>query len=208
MTCNRVEVIIIKLKKQAQQTMSRWRKPMQSNVDETKVDALLGCNKLQFQSMIAVKLSDWNERNPGHVITITNCHFDHIAPLSLAKKVGEELKITAHVRLLHWSNVQPMPEPFNSAKSNHWSLDDHKFWEKNIHNKRYTSIYWPIAMNFLQSISTVERPVKAICQSSFQKESIETPFLYEGKNDTRHELTGMHNLNCCETFMQKLFHFF
>ena len=197
-----------KLKKQAQQTMKRWRKPMQPNADETKVDDLLGCNKVQFQSMIAVKLYDWNQRNPGHVITITNCHFDHIAPLSLAKKVGEELKITALVRLLHWTNVQPMPEPFNTAKSNHWSLEDHIFWEKTIYNKRYKSIYWPIAMNFLESISTVERPVKRICQSIFQNERMETPFLHEDKNDTMHESTRMYDSDCLKMFRQKLFHFF
>ena len=154
--------------------------------------------------MIGVKLMDWNQRNPGHRITISNCHFDHISPLSLANKVGEQFKISAIVRLLQWTNVQPLPEPFNNAKSNHWSHTDHIFWEQNIYNKQYKFIYWPEAMDFLQTVSTMQRPIKQMHKSNIENENIETSFMPSYTKCQKSGCTHTEKNDCWTTFRKRV----
>ena len=73
-------------------------------------------------------------------MTFQNIHIDHIKPVSLFDLNNEE----EFLKCCHYTNIQPLLALDNMNKSNKWSEEDDDFWEDNICNKEYKTIYIPI----------------------------------------------------------------
>ena len=92
----------------------------------------LGCSIEYFLEYIKSKMTV--------EMTFQNIHIDHIKPVSLFDLNNEE----EFLKCCHYTNIQPLLALDNMNKSNKWSEEDDDFWEDNICNKEYKTIYIPI----------------------------------------------------------------
>ena len=91
----------------------------------------LGCSIEYFLEYIKSKMTV--------EMTFQNIHIDHIKPVSLFDLNNEE----EFLKCCHYTNIQPLLALDNMNKSNKWSEEDDDFWEDNICNKEYNTIYMP-----------------------------------------------------------------
>jgi len=68
-----------------------------------------------------------------------NIHLDHIKPISSFNFINiNELYICCN-----YTNFQPLFAKDNLSKSNKWNIQDELFWNENIKDKEYLSLYIP-----------------------------------------------------------------
>lgn len=106
---------------------------------------LVGCGQAQFQAHLLAKMDAWNTATQQR-ISLHMCEVDHICPFSIVQELPVNMQEQACHMLCHYTNLQPLPTPWNRRKSNNWSARDHALWMENIYMKPdFRDIYWPLA---------------------------------------------------------------
>jgi hypothetical protein len=104
---------------------------------------LVGCSQAQFRQHLLAKLDSWNSVTHQQ-ISLHMCECDHICPFSIVRELPVDMQQQACHMLCHYTNLQPLPTPWNRRKSNHWSTADHVVWTAHIYgNPDFVDIYWP-----------------------------------------------------------------
>lgn len=110
----------------------------------------LGCSVQEFERHIQRKIEWWNARFSPKM-TVDNADLDHIKPLHELKIMLESMKtsispdeLEAMVkRMMHFSNIQPLPRIINIRKKAYWHAEDETIWTTDISYKSYEKIYLP-----------------------------------------------------------------
>lgn len=110
----------------------------------------LGCSVQEFERHIQKKIEWWNARFSPKM-TVDDADLDHIKPLHELKLMLENLKtsilpeeLEAMVRrMMHFTNIQPLPRIINIMKKAYWDAEDETNWTRDISYNSYEKIYLP-----------------------------------------------------------------
>ena len=110
----------------------------------------LGCSVDEFKLHILRKIEWWNARYLPKM-TIDDAELDHIKPLHCLKLIinntqnpmsAQEFEAMVR-RVMHVTNIQPLPRIINTMKKAYWNPEDEVNWMRDISHKSYEQIYLP-----------------------------------------------------------------